>query len=218
MNILADIDDLKRQLSFASVNWDGVAAVTEMKRENFRHACQTEWPGFYLEFLAARALAGSNFVFPGSRYGNVEFDLRSRCNWDLKSSSDLNPNGTTNRTCILNDVSAIRQSIRDFGVHGVVIVTYTPEYDLLGTFRAWHDSVCGVTPYVIKNAAANRPRRIRKVRAVLDEVLFVELTEESLGRLQLMHQGRNSNGLARQPKFKFSKVENADLIVDAVQL
>ena len=59
----------------------------------------------------------------------------------------------------------------------------------------------GYSDYERSRMRRNATSRYRKTHATLVELLFVVIDESHLDNLPQMHQGRNSNGKPRPPKY-----------------
>ncbi len=157
-----------------------------------------EWRAFYFEYKARLALQGKMQI-PGDRFGNVVFDLKGAINRDLKASAIK----TDNHNIILNDKIAMDRSVSQEGVHGEIIALCDVEYnDIDRSFQKWHtDLKGGKSAYERKREAGTAVSRYRKTRVILEEILFVLLRKHTLQNLNIMHQGRNSDGSPRNVKY-----------------
>lgn len=181
--------------------WRLRSAVQEMKKNNWPHWRQSEWPGFYFEYRES-ALADKEFQ-RGPRYGNVTFDLQSELVWDLKvhvGKGGMVP---------LNDQEAVRDCINENGFLGWMILTgkatYASDKD-----REWHTNFKGgLSAYSISNRTAGKPsRRIKGSFTPGSIVAFgisgLDALEMALseGWLTGFQEGMtNSNGRPRRAKF-----------------
>ena len=91
-----------------SNRWDGRDAVDEMRAAEFRQWRQSEWIGFYFEYVGIPALVNA---FGGGplQVLNVTFDYALGVPWDLKAHSD------SSSGAILNDARAIDQRLEGRG-------------------------------------------------------------------------------------------------------
>ena len=177
-------------------DWDGKEAVLEMKNGGSPNWRQTEWIGFYFEYLCGIYI-GNHFDIPGPSYGNVRFDGFYHIPWDFKAHVEQ-----SGHDVIVNDIAAIRAAIDEYGSVGVIMAIGTAEYnDEKGKFKQWHDQLKGkISKYEIERRARGAPSRRRKTFFALDEILLVRLSEDVLDRHKIFAQGRNSDGSPRNPK------------------
>ena len=180
--------------------WDGKNCVLALKAANYFWK-QSEWPGFWFEWEASRAVVERIGGRVGPTYGNTQFDLAMGHTWDLKAHS------RDARGIITNDAQAIEDCVKAEGGLGFIIAAGTAVYDD-GAFRVWHDALKGeMSTYSQRNRALGRPRRRRKSGFIDPEYQAIFLTRQSLsagkagGWIRVHRQGRNSNGQPRPPKY-----------------
>lgn len=192
-----DLDIARSRLSALPVDWEGRACVLELKKANHQWR-QMEWAGFYFQYLCENALR-DEFEIPGERFGSTTFDAQRNLNWDFKWHAIK----AHDHRCILNDVSAMKATIRRWGEYGVVVGLSDVEYnDDARTFQRWHTALKGgLSKYERDRQARTAVSRYRKTRAVLVEVLFLRIAASDLPLLDRMRQGRNSNGAPRPEKY-----------------
>ena len=120
-------------------SWDARTAILEMRDGYSRNWRQTEWIGFYFEWLGLdllyRAIGGAQ----GPLFGRVRFDYQRSYVWDLKA----HPTQASGDVCIVNDVAAIRSCLRQRGYFGVAVLDGIASYDVDGSLKAWHDALKG---------------------------------------------------------------------------
>ena len=142
MNYKTDIDELKASLIYLQKFWDGKTCILELKEADYNWR-QMEWWAFYFEYKAKQLLDGK-FSFPGDRFDNVSFDLKGTINWDLKAKAIK----SDDQKVILNDKSAMEQSIEKSGYHGEIIALCDVEYnDVDWSFRKWQAELKGRWDY-----------------------------------------------------------------------
>lgn len=193
-----DIDILKSKLMDLPTFYAGKSSVLELKAANYNWR-QMEWLGFYFEFKVKKRLKDV-FQIPGDQFNQVEFDLRTGFNWDIKTKARQ----SRSKGVILNDVTAMDRSVEMHGYHGEIIGVFDVEYnDNDRSFKRWHDALKGSpSSYVKKQMGRPGVRsRQRKTSAVLREIYYILLGNDSLPRLDKMPQGKNSNGMPRPPKY-----------------
>jgi hypothetical protein len=192
-----DIDILKANLVNLPRFWDGKTCVLELKEADYNWR-QMEWWAFYFEYKVKNLLA-DKFTFPGDRYDNVSFDLKGEINWDLKAKAIK----SDDHKVILNDKSAMEQSIEKLGFHGEIIALCDVEYnDNDRSFQKWHTELKGgKSTYEMEREARTSISRYRKTKAELTEIILFVLQKSDLEKLTVMRQGRNSNGKPRPEKY-----------------
>lgn len=201
-----DVALLTKLLSSLPSEWDGKEAILELRRRNYNWR-QMEWIGFYFEVLC-RDRIGADFRVPGGRFGNVSFDCFRSINWDMKASVIK----TDRHIAILNDTAATDDSIAAHGRHGIIMALADADYnDENRSFQKWHsDLKGGISRYERERIARNATSRYRKTRAALRQILFLTITDDNKQNLAMHAQGRNSNGMPRNPKYGIN-LENAHL-------
>jgi hypothetical protein len=194
---LKDIEFLQTELPKLPKFWDGKSCVLELKEADYNWR-QMEWWAFYFEHKV-RQILNSKFQFPGDRFNNVSFDLKGAINWDLKAKAIK----SDDHKVILNDKSAMEQSIENHGFHGEIIALCDVEYnDHDRSFQKWHTELKGgKSIYEIEREARTSISRYRKTKAELTEIVLLILKKEDLDLLATMKQGRNSNGKPRPEKY-----------------
>ncbi|MCX7976671.1 MAG: hypothetical protein N2646_06325 [Bellilinea sp.] len=207
-SVLEDIELASQRLISLPTSWDGKESILELKIANYNWR-QMEWWSFYFEYLCFQNLS-DQFQIPGDRFGRVKtasFDLKRTINWDLKAKAIK----SDDHRSILNDMAAIQQSIQQYGAHGLIIGLCDVEYnDNDRTFQKWHEDLKGgKSKYEIERLKRTSISRYRKTRADLKEILFVVINTDNERFLEIYHQGRNSNGQPRPPKYmlNYEKVE-----------
>ncbi|MDR3199451.1 MAG: hypothetical protein LBU34_16400 [Planctomycetaceae bacterium] len=192
-----DIEILKTNLPDIPKVWDGKSCILELKEAGYQWK-QMEWWAFYFEYQFKKLFA-DKFSFPGDKFDNVFFDLRGVINWDLKAKAIK----SDDHKVILNDKSAMKQSIKKDKFHGEIIALCDVEYnDINRTFQRWHTELKGGKSKY-EQARENRTSisRYRKTKAELTEIVLLVLKKDDLDLLGTMKQGRNSNGLSRPEKY-----------------
>jgi len=196
---------------------DGRSCVLEMKNSDSDNWRQTEWQGWYFEYLAIPTLI--NRLGGGPRIiGNTKFDYSLIHPWDLKVHSSYGIRGPSklNDACLLNDQNSIRTAVKEIGL-GLVVLSGAPVFNDY-TFSAWHKDLRGKTGPVTKQLKNGfRPERL--------EFFFFENLEDlsrsiSNGSLTEFKQGRQPSGEARAPKFslKLSKARKDKIKIDELDI
>lgn len=181
-----------------SDHWDGRAAVEAMRDAEFRQWRQSEWIGFYFEFIGVPALVNA---FGGGplRVRSVTFDYSLGAPWDLKAHSD------SSGSAILNDARSVDERL-DEGALGFVVLSGTSEYDSDGQFDAWHRAV---TAQEGRRRTVNSDNQRRRKSGFRPTSLAAYLVRDhthrdelvAAGGLAVRSQGRQSDGSPRLPKY-----------------
>jgi hypothetical protein len=188
---------------------DGRDAIVEMKDGGSPNWRQMEWIGFWFEHLFNSHLKTRLGVSIGPSVGRTTFDLVMNHVWDLK----VHPQNSTSRNLILNDKEAVDSCIEQFGGFGFVVVVGNAEYDESGEFKSWHDHLKGgKSDYEVERVRRGAPSRRRKAGfhpQSVEAVFFERRDDVSRGLderwLSYFQMGmRNSNGVARRPKYQIN--------------
>ena len=210
-----DIQSAKNLLSDLPAIWNGKKSILELKEANFNWR-QMEWWGFYFEYLCYQRLK-SSFTIPGDRFGKARtscFDIKGSINWDLKAKAIK----SDDHRSILNDMQAMDWSIQEYGAHGLIIALCDVEYnDSDRTFQRWHQELKGgKSKYEINREKRTGVSRYRKTNVELQEILFLVVTSKNISSLGIHHQGRNSNGKPRPPKYMLDYDVIKKFLVDRI--
>ena len=219
MTARADIQVAKRILSQLPTNWEGKRCVLELKAANYNWK-QMEWWAFYFELLCRQRLHGL-FEIPGEaftftrssgRKTLVKFDAKRSINWDFKAKAVK----SNDHRAILNDQQAMNLALQEYGGHGLMIALCDVEYnDEKRAFQKWHEKLKGgKSEYEIARQQRTAVSRYRKTHATLTEILFLVVKPTNVELLDLYHQGRNSDGTPRPPKYMLDLEKAGRLIAD----
>ena len=192
-----DIKILQTELVKLPTVWDGKKSILELKEADYNWR-QMEWWAFYFEYKV-RKLLENKLQIPGDKFGNVNFDLKGKINWDMKASAVK----TNNQKIILNDKESMDLSIAQNKYHGEIIALCDVEYnDNDRTFQKWHNELKGgESKYEIERKQRTANSRYRKTKALLWKIILLLISEDTVDILETHKQGRNSNGLPRRPKY-----------------
>ena len=194
----SDVQSFKSKLLKLPIAWEAKASVLELKEADYNWR-QMEWWAFYFEYKVKHLLKGVCSV-PGDRFDRVEFDLKTQINWDIKAKAIK----SDDRRVILNDQSAMEQSIQAHGFHGEIIGLCDVEYnDKTRSFQNWHTELKGGLSEYEKRRRKEPGSfsRYRKTSAELMEIVYIVFNSEDLQKLDVMYQGKNSNDGSRRPKY-----------------
>jgi hypothetical protein len=201
----SDLNLLKNGMAYLPTVWEGKQCILEMKEIDFQWR-QMEWWAFYFEMIVKRNLH-NQFRFPGDKIGNVSFDLKGQRNWDLKAKAIK----SDTFQAILNDKNAMESIVQSDGEMGIVIGLCDVEYnDVNRSFQKWHSELKGgKSVYELAREERTATSRYRKTRVELVEIVYLRITQDNIGYLDIHRQGRNSNGKPRQEKYMldFEKID-----------
>ena len=184
--------------------WEGRSCVQQMVDNEYAKARQTEWVGWYFEFIGLPALINAYGGGP-RRIGATEFDYAHTFVWDLKAHAQPNlrlPKHVTGEAP-LNDRDAIRQCVEATGSLGFLVLSGSSVPDADGSFDTWHRMVRGNT-----KARTGRSRTLKAVFTPVTVDAYVlqgtKGLESALEKkvLTAFSQGRQQNGDPRAPKLK----------------
>ena len=179
--------------------WDGKKSILEMKEGGSKHWRQTEWQGWYFQYLCESLFEGI-LDMPGKKYGNTEFDAFSEISWDFKSHAS----NAKSRDVICNATEATLKTIDDYGYYGIILAVGVAKYnDEDGTFRRWHEELKGgISKYTQERIKRGAKSKTRKTKFVLSEIRYVCFDLEALQQCGKSFQEgfRNANGSPRRPK------------------
>lgn len=213
------IADIVEKLQNASQNmpkaWDGKKAILEMKDGGSKQWRQTEWAGFYFEFLCE--IHFDRIIdMPGKKYGNTEFDAFQVISWDFKTHAS---NAKSAKYAVIaNDAEAMGNTLNDYGFYGMILAIGEAEYnDEEGTFKKWPDNLKGkTTKYQIERIKRGAKSKLRKTGFVLSEIRFICFDSETLLECSGTFQKgfRNADGSPRREKITVNirKIPDAALI------
>ena len=183
-------------------DWDGRETVTRMRDAEFRHWRQTEWAGWYFEFVGIPTLIDA-FGGGRARFNNTEFDYHLHSVWDLKVH-DLQ--GGRSRTAILNDHTAVIECLRSGQGLGFIVLSGEADYQRHEDFGAWRKAFCGDSRPRPTAAERSYSRRLKSAFSPSHLQAFrltgVEHLDSAVaaGQVRVVPQGRQQSGQARNPK------------------
>jgi hypothetical protein len=194
--------------------WDGKQAILEMKNAGYNQWRQTEWIGFYFQFLCEKHLNGIMKI-PDGVYGNTTFDGFKQIPWDFKTHViDSGDN------VVVNDTEATLRAINDYGEVGLILALGFAEYnDEDGSFKNWHDELKGgLSDYSKERIARKAPSRLRKVKFKLKKICFIKLNAANVKKSGSFQKGfRNADGSPRREKVMINLEEIKDSIVYCIE-
>jgi hypothetical protein len=139
VGIAEDITEAKRIVATIPTSWEGKKCILEMKDADYNWK-QMEWWAFYWELLFHRGNTRGHFTIPGERINAVVFDLTGSISWDLKAKAIK----SDSHQAILNDRTAVDETIARYGTYGAMIALCDVEYnDDRRTFQRWRETLQG---------------------------------------------------------------------------
>lgn len=169
---------------------DGQKAILEMKENSGRNWRQTEWIGWYYEFLIDKFDFRNKipYISPTGRKTYLDYRLDSILT-DLKTHIINSSSGI-----ILNDKKVLEDAIEKEGKIQILLLNGNANKDDSDrSFQKWH---CNLA-----KSEFNPKGRIRKIDFELLSIYLLEINKNNKNKLSIMKQGKNSNGKPRPEKF-----------------
>lgn len=183
-------------------SWDGRESVSEMLNAGYPKARETEWVGWYFEYIGLPALINAYGGGP-RRIGATEFDYARTFVWDLKTHAEpgITSEFEARRPAPLNDRDSMRECISRTGSLGFLVLTGCSVPDDDATFDTWHRRARGSrTPRSSSSRVLKRAfTPVGLTAFVFDGKSSIEDALESKV-LTGFQQGRQASGAARKPK------------------
>jgi hypothetical protein len=198
MSLAAAVDLIAERLTRAPRHWNGRDAILEMRRAGFGHWKQTEWIGWYFQYLCSSLLA-SVMQIPGPSFGHPQFDGLLLIPWDFKSHA-INK---SRHEVIVNDSEAVASAISVYGSVGLILASGEASYnDRARTFRDWHEGLKGgPSEYTENRIARGAWSRRYKVAFALREIALIQITDATLVKCGTFQKDfRNADGSPRRGK------------------
>lgn len=195
------VDYLKEDLIGRNSVWDGKECLKEMKDNNYRNWAQTEWQGFFLEYLMQKELNSSNskieqlLEIPGPKYGKTVFDSFYNIPWDFKVHVN------DNNQVITNDMEAIESALNDYGKIGFIILSGDAEKEIETEFSDWRNELKGgLSKNQLDNIAKNKKHRKLKTKFTPTEIKVITIDNNGLTNHGILRGLKNPNGNIRRDK------------------
>lgn len=187
-------------------HWDGRSCVTEMLAADYPKARQTEWFGWYYEFIGLPALINAYGGGP-RRIGATEFDYARSFVWDLKAHAEpgLSSPHDAGGDAPLNDHESILECVEKTGSIGFLVLSGSSVMDEDASFDDWHRAMRGTTkPRTAKSRVLKRAFTPVSFDAyVFEGPQGVEIALEQKV-LKVFRQGHQPDGSPRKPKLMMS--------------
>lgn len=191
--------------------WDAKECILEMRDSTYRNWKQTEWVGFYLEFLTERTNLPGVAQFK-LFVGNTSFNgVAGKNIIDYKTSS-------SDEDIILNDINAMNRVVKKYKELGYVIINGDIEKENNIELDEWRKSLTGKSKYVLKGEKSGRKHRKLKTKFFPKRILYVAITKDNIKQLKVFNQGKNSNGNPRNPKYILPKGLLKDFIIEELDI
>lgn len=210
------VDYLKEDLIGRNSVWDGKECLKEMKDNNYRNWAQTEWQGFFLEYLMQKELNSSNskieqlLEIPGPKYGKTVFDSFYNIPWDFKVHVN------DNNQVITNDMEAIESALNDYGKIGFIILSGDAEKEIETEFSDWRNELKGgLSKNQLDNIAKNKKHRKLKTKFTPTEIKVITIDNNGLTKHGILRGLRNPNGNIRRDKLviNLDKLTEEEIII-----
>lgn len=188
---------------FSSISkiWFGYQCYDEMLRAGFSKARESEWVGFYLEYIF------SNYVFDNKLEEIVKYQQNKKKNdidldlyfSKIHSYGDLKSHSMSSSGIIGNDLKTIKKLIdNDDSIYYIVCNHWTEmdkEYDYVVT-KHWNK-------LLKKNNELSYGNKM-KYKVKLKNYYILEINKDNFNYITIYNQGKNSNGKERTPKISIN--------------
>lgn len=192
IKIIKHIPQIKKR------EWDGKICILEMRDAHCNNWKQTEWVGFYLEFLT------ENTNLPGVAQfrmfvGNTCFNGCAGKNIiDYKTSS-------SDEDILLNDQKAMEHIVNKYNELGYIIIKGDVEKERGREMDIWRKNLTGKSKYVLDGEISGRRHRKLKIKFYPKKILYISINKKNINQLKRFDQGVNSDGKPRNPKYILPK-------------
>lgn len=184
--------------SFITDKWLGQDAVLQMKNAEFAHWKQTEWQGWYFEFLSLPRLIGA-IGGRRRRFLSTDFDFHLQRTWDLKAHSTNQASGKLNSGCPLNDKVSMDELIEKEGL-GLIVVNGKAKYD--PTFSIWHKLLRGKTGSVRRKLKSEFCPQAIEIFWIANSEMKQRALDAKI--LKVFKQGKQPDGSPRKIKYQIN--------------
>lgn len=110
---------------------------------------------------------------------------------------------TSSHNIIVNDSEAMAKAVHEYGQVGLILAMGTVVYnDENRSFQKWHEVLKGGSSnYTKKRIKRGAWSRLRKVSLELDQISFIQITDDTLVKCGSFQTGfRNAGGRPRRKK------------------
>ena len=193
--------------------WFGMEAYADMIEHNYRNKFQPEWPGFYLEYKLEEYLDKNNLnnvitFYQNRKNGEVDLDLQFP---QLGLYGDLKAHSITSGTIQGNDYKTIMDLLETQSIY-YIVANHETEKD--------SDHNYEVTKYW--NSVQNKDDLMSysekmKYRVKIKSYYILELNKYNKKYIDEFHQGKNSDGNARNKKIIIKKNNINNFLVHVIE-
>jgi len=189
--------------------WYGIDAIKELIKFNFPDKYQSEWAGFYFEFLFEQFIKNNNYLtiveyIKHKKLSEIDLDLyfkKSNFYGDLKTHS------TSSSAILGNDKTTINKAL-SLGKIWYVVLSHQTIKDSEKEFE--------VT--IFWNKLRNKSNlysygKRMKNSVILDKLQILEINNFNKQYLSDFKQGKNSNGKERNVKIKINKKDINNFLI-----
>ena len=176
--------------------WEAKKCIVEMKEKQCNNWKQTEWVGWYFQFL-----------MDNKKVSNVEKFKYFICNTKFngcigKNIIDYKTSSVNDKeNIILNDKEAIDRVVNKYKELGFLILKGDAEKEKDKELDEWRKSLTGKSKYVKRGEKSGRKHRKLKTKFFPKKLLYVSINQENIKYLKDHAQGKNSNGKPRPLKY-----------------
>ena len=210
MEIVSTFDDFFKTIS---KDWFGIDCYKEMIRGEYNNKFQSEWVGFYLEYLLDSYIA-EHHLFDIVKYlqnkktGEIDLDLYFS---KINSYGDLKAHSDSSGGIIGNDYNTIDSIIKNGKVY-YIVCNHTTEMD--------KDHGYEVTKFW--NKIQNKDDILSYSNKMKHDVkltgyYILEINKFNFKYVDIYNQGRNSNGNERNPKIAISNKDIGNFLIHMVE-
>lgn len=210
IEIVNTFDDFFNSIS---KNWFGIDCYKEMIKSDYNNKFQSEWVGFYLEFLL------NNYIFDHHLYDIMKY-LQNKKNEDvdldlyfskINSYGDLKTHSDTSSGIIGNDYETIKKLVEQGKVYYIVCNHKTNlDKDYSYEVTKFWNSVQQ------KDDLLSYSNKM-KHDVELNSYYILEINKFNFKYLDLYNQGKNSNGNSRNPKISISNKNIGNFLIHMVE-
>lgn len=195
-----------------SKEWFGISCYDEMIRNNYNNKFQSEWAGFYLEFLLdlyirERHLYDIVKYVQNKKDDEIDLDLFFS---KINSYGDLKTHSTSSNGVLGNDYETIENIVKDGKVYYIVCEHETnmdKDYCFEVT-KFWNEKQNKTDLMSYSNKMKHDVK--------LKSYYILEINKFNFKYLDMYNQGKNSNGNIRKPKISISNKNIGNFLIHMV--
>lgn len=202
--------------------WRGINCYQEMISADFNHAYQSEWAGFYLEYMFRQFISKNPHYQKYCKYiqdksgSGIDLDLwfeKEQFYGDLKTH-------TIGKNLLGNDKESILQAIEQYKKIWYIAFSHYTKKDIEcdGIVTKFWNSALNKRH---KKTGKGKPKKINsylskmKNTVKLNQFIILEINKFNVEHLSDFDQGRNSNNQARKVKISIKRkdLENDNFVI-----